>query len=229
MSERDPDFSDEGLSRRLASELPRHRAPAHVRSAVMRAAAGRSPRTGWGPAAFAAAATAMAVSLLFIAILPTSLTSDPVERLLRAVVAEHMRTVMWGARRPDIIPAVTEEAGIGLARSFSGDDRLTFLAAETVFIDRRRGVALHYRDVDGHLITYVVLPGQGVGVPDRKRVQVDRWRPALLQDAGFSTLMWKQADFVCLLVSDMVSPTDVQHFKEYFVRVRTATEPVPNY
>lgn len=229
MSAQGPDTSDEALSRRLAGELPRHRAPAHLRAAVVRSVGAGSARTSWRPAAFAAAATALAVSLLFIAILPTSLTTDPVERLLRAAVAEHMRTVMWGARRPDIIPAVTEEAGIGLARSFAGDDRLTFLAAETVFIDRRRGVALHYRDSDGHLISYVVLPGQGLAVPDRKRVQVDRWRPALLQDAGFSTLMWRQADFICLLVSDMVSPTDVQHFKEYFVRVRTATEPVPNY
>ena len=227
MSENFPDASDDALGRRLAAELTRHLAPAHVRAAILRSAQPRPGRVAWRAPAVAALATALTVSLLFVALLPTSLPADPVERLLRAVVAEHMRTVMWGARRPDIIPTVTQESGIGLARAFSGDDRLTFSAAETVFLDRRRGVALHYRDLDGHLITYVVLPAQGVAVPDRMRVQVDRWRPALLRDAGYATLMWKQADFVCLLVSDMVSPTDIQQFKDYFVRVRAATEPVP--
>jgi hypothetical protein len=60
-------------------------------------------------------------------------------------------------------------------------------------------------------------------------VQVDRFRPALLRDDGFATLMWRQGELVCLLVSDMVSPTDIENFKQYFVRVRTATEPFPAY
>lgn len=229
MSDGRGDWSDEALGRRLARELPRHRAPAHVRAAITRAAEGRPARVGWRAPALAAAATAMVLTLLFMTFLPTSLPADPVERLVRAVVAEYTRTTMWGARRPNIIPVVTEESGIGLARSFPGDDRLTYLDAEPVYIDRRRGAALHYRDVDGHLITYVVLPGHGVPMPERKRVQMDRFRPALLRDNDFATILWKQGDFVCLLVSDMVSPTDVESFKDYFVRVRSATEPSPAY
>jgi hypothetical protein len=168
----------------------------------------------------------MLISLVFVGLLPRHVATDPLELLNRAVVAEHSRTVMWGARA--VLSAV-EDSGIGLARRFDGDDRLTFVNAEPVYIMRRRGVALHYRDLDGHLITYVVLPGQGFRVPDRKRVQVDRFRPALLQDDGFTTLLWRQGELVCLLVSDMVSPTDVENFKQYFVRVRTATEPFPSY
>ena len=229
MSDGRGDWSDEALGRRLASELSRHRAPAHLRAAIARAAAGRPRHPGWRAPALASAATAMALTLLFMTVLPTSLPADPVERLVRAVVAEHTRTTMWGARRPNIIPAVTQESGIVLARSFPGDERLTYLDAEPVYIDRRRGAALHYRDPDGHLITYVVLPGQGVPMPERKRVQMGRFRPALLRDSDFATILWKQSDFVCLLVSDMVSPTDLDAFKEYFVIARAATEPVPAY
>jgi anti-sigma factor RsiW len=226
MTEHIPDAGHDALGRRLATELPRHRAPAHVRAAVLRSATGPAPRMGWHAPILASVATAMLVTLLFVGLLPKSAPTDPLDLLIRAVVAEHSRTVMWGART--VLNAV-EESGIGLARRFDGDDRLTFVNAEPVYIMRRRGVALHYRDLDGHLITYVVLPGQGFPVPDRKRVQVDRFRPALPQDDGFATLLWRQGELVCLLVSDMVSPTDVENFKHYFVRVRTTTEPFPAY
>ena len=79
------------------------------------------------------------------------------------------------------------------------------------------------------MVTYVALPGAGVTVPDRARVQVDRYRPALVRDSGFAAWVWKYGDVACFLVSDMVSADDVERFKEYFVRVRTNTEPVPAY
>jgi hypothetical protein len=46
-----------------------------------------------------------------------------------------------------------------------GDERLTFVAAEPVYLERQRGVAIHYRDVDGHMLTYVALPAPGLAVP----------------------------------------------------------------
>ena len=73
------------------------------------------------------------------------------------------------------------------------------------------------------------LPATGLTVPDRERVQAGRWRPALLRDSGFAALVWKQAEVACFLVSDMVSSDDVETFKEYFVRVRSTTDPVPAY
>ena len=66
-------------------------------------------------------------------------------------------------------------------------------------------------------------------MPDRARVPIGRWRPALLRDSGFASWVWKQGDVGCFLVSDMVSADDVERFKEYFVRIRVATEPVPAY
>jgi len=159
--------------------------------------------------------------------------ADPAERLARIVVAEHTRAVMWGARRPDILPAslpwLTQETGIVLSKVFAGDDQLALVAAEPVFLDQRRGLAVHYRDADGHQVTYVVLPAPGLPIADRQRVKIDRFRPALVHDNGFAAWVWKQGDLACFLVSDMVSTSDVDRFKDYFVRVRLATEPIPAY
>ena len=223
-------LSDEGLGSRLASELPRHAAPARLRHAVIEAGRPRTDVRPWLSAALAASATALVLFLVFLPMLPRIAPADPVQRLVRSVVSEHTRTLMWGARRPDVIPAalpwLTQESGIGLNRVFAGDERLTFVAAEPVYLEQRRGIALHYRDEDGHLLTYVVLPAPGLPMPERQRVQVDRWRPALLRDSGFSVWVWKQGDLACFIVSDMISETDLGAFREYFVRVRVATEPV---
>ncbi len=51
----------------------------------------------------------------------------------------------------------------------------------------------------------------------------------LKRDAGFVTWVWKQGDVACFLVSDMVSQDDLERFKDYFVRVRVATEPTIAY
>jgi hypothetical protein len=222
-------MSDEALGSRLAGELPRHAAPARLRQAVAQAASPRAPMRPWLAAALGAATTALLLFLAFIPLLPRIAPADPVQRMVRSVVAEHSRTLMWGARRADVIPAalpwLTEESGIGLLRVFSGDERLTFVSAEPVYLEQRRGIALHYRDADNHLVTYVVLPAPGLPMPERHRVQVERWRPALLRDSGFSVWVWKQGDLACFIVSDMVSEADLGDFREYFVRVRVATEP----
>jgi hypothetical protein len=233
MSERFSDDSDEVLGRRLASELPRYTAPARLRAAIAETAVPQPARPVWVTAALSACATALALVLAFLPLLPRLLPTDPAERLVRSVVAEHERALMWGARRTAIIPAalpwLTQESGSGLTRDFVGDDRLTFVGAEPVYLDGRRGIALYYRDADGHLVTYAVLPAPGLPLPERRRVQIDRFRPALLHDSGFSTWVWRQGDLACFLVADMVSEADLERFRDYFVRVRTATEPVPVY
>jgi hypothetical protein len=232
MSERPWDLSDEALTRRLQDELPRHRAPARLRATVLAGAPGGGP-AGWVGPALAALGTALVLILTFVPLLPRAAPSDPVVRLTRAVVSEHARALLWGARTPDIIPAalpwLAQETGIELASVFTGDDEVAFIAAEPVYIDQRRGVALHYRDPDGHHLTYVVLPASGLTLPERFRMKIDRFRPALLHDSGFSVWVWKQGDLACFLVSDMVSEADAVRFKDYFVRVRVATEPVPAY
>jgi anti-sigma factor RsiW len=227
----DHDLSDEGLRTRLTRDLPRYTAPPALRRSVMQAAAPPPPRPRWVTPLLSAAATALLILLAGVALLPPRTPADPVRRLVRAVVNEHTRAAMWGARHQEVLPAaipwLTQESGIGLTRVFIGDERLQFVGAEPVYLERERGVALHYRDGDGHLVSYVALPARAltVPVPDRNRVQIDRFRPALLHDSGFAAWLWRQGDIACVIVSDMASVDQLDRFKDYFVRVRVATEP----
>jgi hypothetical protein len=233
MSERIDDTSDEVLGRRLAAELVRHTAPARLRVTIVEAATPRSRRPVWLMPMLSAAATAMILVLAVMPVLPRIVPADPVQRYVRAVVSEHSRAIMWGARHGEVLPTalpwLTQESGIALSRVFVGDERLEFVAAEPVYLERQRGVAIHYKDSDGHMISYVALPALGLTVPDRERVQIEKWRPALVRDSGFASWVWKQGDVGCVLVSDMVSSDDIERFKEYFVRIRVSTEPVPAY
>lgn len=221
---------DEQLGRRLAAELPRYTAPASLRVAIVQAVEpGPSRRPAWLSPLLAAAATAMVLAMFMLPVLPRIQPSDPVDQMVRAVVSEHSRALMWGSRQSQVIPTalpwLQAQSGIGLASAFVGDDLLTFVSAEPVYLLRQRGLAVHYRDVDGHLVTYIALPAENLKVPDRARVQIERFRPALVKDSGFVTWVWRQRDVACFLVSDMVSVDDLERFKDYFVRVRTATEP----
>jgi hypothetical protein len=226
-----PELPDDVLGRRLAG-LPRYAAPAHLRSRILRAAAPARP-VSWLTPVLAAVATAMVLGLFFVPLLPRSTPPDPTAQLVRAVVAEHTRAVLWGVRRDAIVPTslpwLTQETGIGLVSVFLGDEHLHLLGAEPVYLDQRRGLAVHYRDADGHHVTYVVLPVPALTVPERERVSVDRFRPALVHDYGYSVWVWKQGDLACFLVADMVAQDDLTRFKDYFVRVRKATEPIRAY
>jgi hypothetical protein len=235
MSDGLDEFSDEALGRRLASDLPSYAAPARLRVAIVEAATASSPpRPAWLAPLLGAVATTMVLVLLVLPVLPRVVPADPVQRYVRAVVSEHARALMWGARHGEILPTalpwLTQESGIALPKVFVGNERLLFVTAEPVYLERQRGVAIHYRDPDGHMLTYIALPtASGLTIPDPARVQIGRWRPALLRDNGFAAWVWKHGDVACFLVSDMVSADDVERFKEYFALVRSATEPVPAY
>jgi hypothetical protein len=231
MSNHSPE-SDDALGARLRTELRRYTAPAYLRGSVVEAAEPPRVRPAWFAPSLAAAAMALVLGLVWIQFLPRILPADPTERLVRSVVAEHTRALMWGARRPEVVPTalpwLTQESGIGLTKFFVGDDRLMFVGAEPVYLEGRRGIALYYRDGDGHLVTYTVLPAPGLPIPESRRVQIqNRWRPALMSDGGFSAWVWRQGDLACFIVSDMVSASDVEHFKDYFALLRVSTEPVP--
>jgi len=230
MSAHSPD-SDDALGARLRTELRRYTAPVYLRGSIGQSAEPTRARPAWLAPALAAAATALVLVLASIPFLPRILPADPAERLVRSVVAEHTRALMWGTRRPEGVPTalpwLTEQSGIALPKFFGGDDRLVFVGAEPVYLEGRRGMAL-YRDGDGHLVTYIALPYPGLPLPEARRVQIqNRWRPALMSDSGFSAWVWRQGDLACFIVADMVSESDVERFKDYFVRLRVSTDPVP--
>ncbi len=231
MSDERFDLSDEALGRRLAETLPRYAAPGHLRAAILEAGAARPRRPAWLPPTLAAFATALVLVLIAIPFVPRLQPTNAVDQLVRAGVAEHTRVLSWGARRADVIPAtlpwLAQESGIAMKQTFLGDDRLSLKGAEPVYMERRRGIAIYYRDDNGHLLTYITIPNPELKIPERHRLQVDRFRPALVNDSGFSALVWKQGDLACMLIADMVSESDVEHLKDYFVRVRGSTEPAP--
>jgi hypothetical protein len=215
----------------LGSQLPRHRAPADVRVASVRATMSKPERGWWWAPTLSAAATALAMALLWVSVLPRVLPSDPLQRLQRAVVSEHIRTLIWGEEKGDVVPAalpwLAQETRIDFARVFVGDTDLTPVAGEPIYLEGHgRGIAIRYKDSDEHVVSYVVLPAPGVAVPDRRRIPVGRYRPALYRDSkDFALLVWKQGDFACFLISDMVSDVDLERFKSYFVRIRETSEP----
>lgn len=231
MNGRYSDMSDEGLGRHLATDLPRYEAPAALRARVRAAGRPVTRTRDWLRPTLAALATAAVIVLAVLPTMPRTTPADAVQRLVNVVVAEHTRTLLWGARRPDIIQVAAQEANLKLARAFAGDDRLTFVAAEPVYLDWRRGIALHYRDTDGHDVTYVALPVPGIPMPERLRVAIHTpertFRPVLVKTGGFAAWVWPQNDLLCFIVSDLVAESDLAAFKDYFVRLRTATDPKP--
>jgi hypothetical protein len=212
----------------LLGQLPRHRAPAELRAAILRAAAPeRSLREWWWAPALSAAATAMAMALVWMSILPRVVPADPLQRLARWVVSEYTRTLMWGEAKGEVAPAawLARETGIGISQVFAGDNQIWLVAGEPTYWDGRRGVVFYYKDVDDHMISYVVLPAPNLSLPDRARVQIDRFRPAFSRADGFAMLVWKHNDLACFLISDMVSDADLERFKSYFLRIRRTSEP----
>ena len=223
------------IARFLRERLTRHQAPARLRVAVAQALSppeGRRRPSLWLAPALSALATAMVMLLWMLPALPRS-DGDPLQRLSRAVMTEHTRAVLWGESRPDVVPAALpramEESGVALNWVFTGDDDIQLVNAKPTYVEGRRGIELAYKAADGHAVTYVILPTGNVVLPERGRVQVDRWRPLLRKENGFSLIVWRQQGLLCLLVSDLVSENDLSRFKEYFVKVRSSTEPYPVY
>ena len=227
---------DAELGRALRA-LPRHAAAAHFRSTLAAALAPPAPRRGslstWLTPAASALAMAMIMLLWIAPSLPPVATPDPLRPLTRAVINEHSRTMLWGESRPDVVPTVLpramDQSGVSLNWVFTGDDHIRLVNAQPIYLEGRRGMELAYEDADGHTVTYLILPLPALVLPERGRVQIDRWRPLLRKDGGFSMIMWKQQGLLCVLVSDLVSDDDVGKLKDYFVKVRSSTEPYATY
>jgi len=228
---------DGGIGRLLRERLPRHPAPAMLRAAVVESLHPRPARQSWWllwmPPAFSAVATALIMLLWIAPSLPTAPVIDSAQLVERAVLAEHARNIFWGESRGDVVPAVLpraiEESGVGLNWVFAGDDDIRLVDAKPTYLEGRRGIELAYQDVAGHTVTYVIVPGGSVALPERGRVQIDRWRPVVKKENGFSLIIWRQQGLLCVMASDLVSDEDLNRFKDYFVKVRSSTEPYVVY
>jgi hypothetical protein len=223
---------DGGMGRLLRERLPRHPAPPALRAAVVEALMPGRPRQPWWalwlPPAFSAVATALIMLLYLAPSLPLAPGADPVQLVTRAVLAEHARNVFWGETRSDVVPAILpramEESGVALSWVFTGDEDIQLINAKPTYLEGRRGIELAYQDVAGHIV-----PVGSVALPERGRVQIDRWRPVVTKENGFSVIMWRQQGLLCVMASDLVSDEDLARFKQYFVKVRSSTEPYAVY
>jgi anti-sigma factor RsiW len=234
----DGQYGDDALMGRLLRErLPRHVAPARLRSAIIQAVSPAPAGPRWTMQWMAPIASALVMAMIMLLwlgpSLPTLSTSDPVRLLSQAVISEHARAILWGEPRPDVIPAALpramEESGVALNWVFTGDPQIQLLDAQATYIEGRRGIELAYRDAQGHTVSYVVLPAGTLALPERGRVQIDRWKPLVRKEGGFSLILWKQQELLCVLVSDLVSEGDLDKLKQYFVKVRSSTEPYAVY
>lgn len=228
---------DGGVGRMLRERLTRHPAPVLLRASVREALEPRAARppwwTLWGAPAAAAIATALVMLLWIAPRLPSAPAGDPAQLVVRAVLAEHARNIFWGESRSDVVPAALpramEESGVALNWVFTGDDEIQLVNAKPTYLEGRRGIELTYQDSAGHTVTYVIVPGGSVALPERGRVQIDRWRPVVRKENGFSLILWRQQGMLCVMVSDLVSDEDMTRFKQYFVKVRSSTEPYAVY
>jgi hypothetical protein len=233
------DINDHGgeaddIARLLRERLPRHHAPASLRVSVVQALSppeGRRRPSLWLAPGLSALATVMVMVLWFVPALPRS--SDPLQQLSRAVMTEHARAVLWGETRPDAmqgtLPRVMDESGVLFNWVFLGDQDIRLVNAQPTVLEGRRALALTYQDRDGHSVSYIIARGPNVAIPERGRVQIAKWRPLVTKDDGFTLIVWKQSGLVCVMVSDLVSDDDLGRFKEYFVKVRSATELSQSY
>ena len=237
-SEKPEQLEDDGeIGRLLRERLPRHPAPPALRAAVVQALMPERPRQPWGavwlPPSLAAVATALIMLLYLAPTLPSAPGADPVQLVTRAVLAEHARNTFWGETRSDVIPVALpramEESGVALSWVFTGDQDIQLIDAKPTYLEGRRGIELAYQDTSGHTVTYIIVPSGTVTLPERGRVQIDRWRPVVKRENGFSLILWRQQGLLCVMVSDLVSDDDLSRFKRYFVKVRSSTEPYAVY
>ncbi|HEY7868986.1 MAG TPA: hypothetical protein VIF59_07155 [Methylomirabilota bacterium] len=226
---------DGGIGALLRGRLTRHSASSALRGAVVEALTpgGRRRWMLWLPPAVSAVATALVMLLYVAPLLPSTPGADPVQLVTRAVLTEHARNVFWGETRADVVPAALpkamEESGVMLSWVFTGDQDIQLINAKPTYLEGRRGIELTYQDVGGHTVTYIIVPSGNVALPERGRVQIERWRPVVKRENGFSLIMWRQQSLLCVMASDLVSDDDLSRFKQYFVKVRSSTEPYAVY
>ena len=206
-----PIGDDRLVDRALRERLGRYPASPRLRASLLRALEAEAAPPRWGAKWLAPAVSALAtavVMLLWIAGgLPTAVPGDPLRDLTRAVVTEHARTLSW-----------------------TGDSDLRLVNAHPTYVEGHRGLSLAYQDTRGHGVTYVIFPGAvTVALPEQERVKIETWRPVVRKESGFSLIMWKQQGLFCVLVADLVSDDDLARLKQYFVKVRSATDLYQRY
>ncbi|MGH7361615.1 MAG: zf-HC2 domain-containing protein [Candidatus Methylomirabilales bacterium] len=205
---------------RLVRDLVRARASRPVAPASLRERVSGllSPRRGLqrhltslvGSPGRAAAASAALVALLLTPFLYFVLPrrDEPIQMLAQVSLTEHVRAGLihgWRAERADrknLLPYLRETLGLPLERLFDGDPELELMEIYPSVVMGEKGVAILYRDRTGRTSTLLVLPGRGLEIPARNRMQIETFRPYLARADRHNLLIWKQGDVAYSLVSE---------------------------
>ncbi|HEY7678836.1 MAG TPA: zf-HC2 domain-containing protein [Candidatus Methylomirabilis sp.] len=200
--------AEEGLTARLA-RATRHGAPAGLReriAAALRAQAAERPSRPWAawrwrPLAPAAAGAAVAVLLAvpltwWLVARPPA----PILVLVREVAQEHERgeyTAAW-ARSPGEPEAALAHLStwmdVGFPKPPMAGGDLTLVSARPAYLLDRKAAAFVYRNTAGRMVTLLVFRGADVQLPERGRVQVDKFKPYFGSADGYTLCVWKQKD-----------------------------------
>jgi len=160
---------------------------------------------GRAAAASAALATLLLAPSLYLLLAPRA---EPIRVLTQASLAEHSRAALsrgWRAEWPDrgaLLGYLRETLGLPLERLFVGDPDLELLEVYPSVVMGEKGVAILYRDRTGRTSTLLVLPGRGLEIPARNRIQIETFRPYLARADRYNLLIWKQGDLAYSLVSE---------------------------
>jgi mycothiol system anti-sigma-R factor len=222
--------AEAGLTARLA-RATRHRAPAGLRdrvAAALRAEAAEQPSRRlaawrWRPLVPAAAGAAVAVLLAvpltwWLVARPPA----PILVLAREVAQEHGRgesTAAW-ERSPETPEAALAYLSTWMDVAFpkppvAGGD-LTLVGARPTFLFERKAVAFVYRDAGGRLVTLLVFRGADVQLPERGRIQVDKFKPYFGSADGYTLCVWKQKD----VGFSMVGKLSQEELAQDFLKIR---------
>ncbi len=192
------------LAGNLQDAVPEVRAPAAVREACFaaiareRASGGPLPKAQRGfrrAASVAALVAAVGGGLWALWRLPRGSGDLPIA----AVAEDHLRTLHEG-RIETSDPAVIERwlrQRVAFAVHIPALSGAALEGAHVCFVSDRRGAVLQYR-VDGHLLSYYVMPGE----------EQDDARPAATaflekEKAGYRVVAWRHAGLVHALVGDL--------------------------
>jgi len=110
--------------------------------------------------------------------------------------------------------------GLVLAVKDEGDPMvggdLTLVGARPTYLFERKAAAFVYRDAGGRMVTLLVFRGADVQVPERGRVQVDKFKPYFGRTEGYTLCVWKQKD----VGFSMVGKLSQEELAQAFLKIR---------
>ncbi len=208
--------AQERMRRAIRDDLPRLRAPRHLRTQVRSVLAGQRVGRWWGEALvrvrlrpWIPVGAVVALALLIAAPLAwRGVARPPVVAVVAEAVNEHLRLLL--RNQPQEVTGTPHEVvtwfqgrvDFGLAVPTRAVPDFQILGGGLSYFLDRKVACLMYKK-DAHLVSLFALRGDGVELPRDPKLQVDGAVLTVARQRGFTALVWRKGDVVYLLVSDI--------------------------